>query len=306
MAKKTISLVLAAVISFIVYDSAGSVLLNHFYESMKRGREFATKRAIKEITPDILLVGASQCQGNYNSSLMQDSINLEVFNAGMGAQHLEYQIAVLHSVISRSEPKFVLWDFDPKLFSDDNKSWLKTGLNPLYYESEEVKSVLDLYDKHMWIKHLSRSYRYNSLLLEIVNYNLGQQDTLMGYSPFECSYLEMDTIDQESYPTKGNERINKIALFRSMIEELKRRNISVAIVISPIHAYQKEKIWGIVDLERIADDLEIPLFNFSSLESIYDNNNFFRDQIHLCRSGSDVYTRVVIDSVFRNRYNFIR
>ncbi|MEL7250853.1 MAG: hypothetical protein AAFO03_20660 [Bacteroidota bacterium] len=289
--RKLLTFLLSVGIGFLVLDFVGTKALDKLADSLKFGREYNTRLAIKEVVPDLLFIGASQCQGNYNSSIFEDSLGLKTFNAGMGAQHIDYQVVITNEIISRKTPQVIVWDFDPKLFADDTGVWLKLGLNPYYGQSDAIDSLLEATDAQLPLKHFVSSYRYNSLPMELLYYNRGKQDNQKGHSPFPCRKMkEMVVVDEYSYKLPGADLERKKTLMTTALKEWTRQGIEVLVIVSPLHKRIEHPIWGIGMAREICAEAQVPFYDFTNLEGIYDNGAYFRDHIHLCRKGAKLYS----------------
>lgn len=273
--------------SFLIFDYFGSNILAYLEANLKNGREYFTYEAIKEIECDVLFVGASQCQGNYNMELVEEELGLDAFNAGMGAQHIDYQTIVANQIINRKTPKLVVWDFDPKLFADDNHVWLKTALTPYYFEAKSINTTLDRVDPYMKWKQRISSYKFNSLPLEYLVYSRGSVDKSQGYMKFPCrNPKEMGIVTEDTYRAKGTDFERKRELMKQTILLWKEKGIKVIVVVSPIHSLIEHEIWGVKEARNLCDELDVSFYDFSQLEGIYTESQFFRDNIHLCFSGA--------------------
>jgi hypothetical protein len=283
-------------------DFTGSELLSIFFGKMHRGREYDTKEALLKANPDLLIFGASQCVGNYSSKIFEDSLRLETYNAGMGGQHIDYQVLVANIIIERKTPKIIIWDFDPKLFANDNSVFLKLGLNPYYHYNHNIKKALDRVDKYMLIKQCLFSYKYNSLIMQIINANLGNIDKRKGYTPFICRDLKESQVERKAnYPDFGSDSERKFKLMNDCLSDWRGKGIKVYLVVSPIFKKDGYPINGVVKLKEICDQNKINYYDLSRLENIYDNPSYFRDEIHLCKNGSEIYSSYVAN-IIKNQH----
>lgn len=289
----------------LVVDIIGFKALDHFFNTMHRGREYQTRLAMHEVSPDILFIGASQCSGNYDSRVFEKRLNTSVFNAGMGAQHIDYQEIISSTIISRKKPRVIVWDFDPKLLAPDNGVYLKTGMNPYYPENDLVKNKLDAVDTYMFLKHVFHSYRYNSLFFQMINGNMGSKENLRGFNPYPCGKLkEMEIVTQETYKELAGDSERKVTVMRSMLKAWKDQGIQVYVVVSPMYKKIQEPITGVLKAKEICGDANIPFFDFTQLEGIYDHPEYFRDHIHLCKTGAAIYSNYLIDNVLLSGKSF--
>lgn len=285
----------------IIVDYLGYFVLNKYFSSLRNGREYNTSLAVTEVKPDILFIGASQCQGNYNVNFFTEELGLYAYNAGMGAQHIDYQVTIANQVISRYKPKMIVWDLDPKLLANDSKVWLKMALNPHYNYSNHINNVLDKVDKYMNLKHYLKTYKYNSLIVQLFFYSRGKKEKSNGYTPFPCrNPKHMQIVKSDSYKARGDDTKRKAELMRASVIKWKKEGIQVVLVVSPMHKKIEEPIWGVEMAKAICEDEGIPFYDFTQLSPIYTDSTLFRDHIHLCNKGSKIYSNYFLNVLKSN------
>ena len=84
------------------------------------------------------------------------------------------------------------------------------------------------------------------------------------------------------------------------IKEWKSKGIKVYVLVSPIHRQINYKINGIAAVEKICKENDVVFKDFSQLENIYSNPSYFRDEIHLCQTGAELYSKLVADLISKN------
>lgn len=281
---------------FFIIDFVGSNLISHFVGNMKNGVEYNVDESLTKAEGDLIFIGASQCGGNYATKIFDDSLKMNSYNAGMGGQHIDYQVIIANSIIDRKIPKIIVWDFDPKLFASDNGIYLKLGLNSYYDYNDEISESLNRIDSFMFLKHSIKSYKYNSKLFEILYANIGQVDTRKGYSPFPCNDLgEINVLAKNNYPNFDFDSERKFNLMNENIKKWKDKGIKVIVVVSPMYRKINYKIRGISKAEEICKQNAIDFYDFSQLDGIYNDVSLFRDEIHLCERGSIVYSNYFVE-----------
>jgi hypothetical protein len=302
--KKLTGFLLIIVPAFILVDYIGYRVLDHFFFTMHRGREFNTRQAMESISPDLLFLGASQCQGNYDPAVFERALNASVFNAGMGAQHVDYQEVIGSRVIERNQPKIIVWDFDPKLLAPDNGVYLKTGLSPYYAKDSLARKKLDAIDPFMQLKQWVFSYRYNSLLMQIVNGNFGKAEKKQGYTPYACGKLKQkEIVTADTYRGLSGDSYRKMDVMRSALKAWTSKGISVYVVVSPMYKKIEAPIEGIAAIRKICEEVGVPFYDFSQLDAVYNDPGNFRDHIHLCKRGAEIYSKHVAEILLSHEIN---
>lgn len=298
--KKLAVFTASLIISFVLLDRVGAYVLDEYNKKLKHGPEYFTQKALTDETCEVLFIGASQCEGNYNTSIIEENLGMDVFNGGMAGQHADYQVQIANVFINRKVPKVIVWDFDPKLFSDDNHVWLKSGLRPYYYYSDQITVTLDRVDPMMKYKQVISSYKYNSLPIEYFFYSRGKADTNQGYIPYKCRDLKsMEVVMEDTYPPKGEDFERKKKLINDALIQWKKNGIKVIVVISPMHKRIDYPIWGVELMQKICKQERIDFYDFSELEGVYTEKELFRDHIHLCQEGSEIYSNYISEVIHK-------
>jgi hypothetical protein len=299
--KRLIKFILILFILLFFIDFIGFKVINLFFKNMKNGSEYNVELAMNKIEADLFFIGASQCVGNYDSKLFEDELKLNTYNAGMGGQRLDYQVIVANAIIKRKVPKLIVWDFDPKLLADDDGVFFKLDLNTYYHSNYYVKQRLQSIDEFVNVKHFFKSYQYNSKLLQILYSNLGKEENGKGYVPYGCKIKEkIKVLKPNHYPEFGFDTPRKIKLMSEQISEWNSKGIKVYVLVSPIYRLITSKINGIEAVKKICKENGALFQDFSQLENIYSNPSYFRDEIHLCKSGAQIYSKYVADFIRKN------
>lgn len=299
--KKFFSFIVVLFALLFLIDFVGFKVINYFFKKMKSGTEYNVELAMNKIEADLFFIGASQCVGNYDSKLFEEELKLDTYNAGMGGQRLDYQVIAANAIIKRKVPKVIVWDFDPKLLADDDGVFFKLDLNTYYHSNDDVKQRLQSIDEFVYVKQVFKSYRYNSKLMQILYSNLGKEETGKGYVPYECKMKQkMKVLKPNHYPEFGVDTPRKIKLMSDQIKEWKSKGIKVYVLVSPIHRQINYKINGIAAVEKICKENDVVFKDFSQLENIYSNPSYFRDEIHLCQTGAELYSKLVADLISKN------
>jgi hypothetical protein len=71
-------------------------------------------------------------------------------------------------------------------------------------------------------------------------------------------------------------------------------------ILSPIYRQINSKINGIEAVENICKINGIFFKDLSQLENVYSNPSYFRDEIHLCKSGAELYSYQVAELISKN------
>lgn len=273
----------------VACDSAIGGLYWLYYHT-KLGYTHLFHRIMTEEEPDILILGSSRAFHHYVPSILSDSLDHSVYNAGMDAQGTSFAYPLYRAVAQRKTPRMVvcelLPDFD--LYEGNEPSF--DFLYP-YLGSDGLENVIIDFDSTQAFKLRSNAYKMNSTLFNLIYYTLvGQSEKSDGYAPL---YNRLDTTNLASPYEKKPRRISpkKEKWFRTLIEECDANGSIIVFFISPVY--------GGYDIDDFSDELSIireygkPVFDHRNDTLFINDPSLFQDIGHLNDTGAKKYTSVV-------------
>ncbi len=291
MRKFTLKIGLLLVLVVFI-DSALGRFMEFSYFKQKKGKGYRITNVLENVKSDILIFGSSRAAAHYDPSIIEKATGLSTYNLGLGGQSIMYHKAILDVILKRYKPKLILlelyegMDFESGMTPYDRLSVLLPYCNK--YPS--IKKVVEQRSYFESLKLLSKLYPYNSLLLRIIEGNLGYlktDDTDNGFIP-AIGYWNFPIKEKTQTQTNYNE--DHVRLFYDFVNVCKQNDISLFVVISPI--YQKSKDHFSFS-QQICDSAKVHLHNYSS-ESVYiSNNKFFQNIDHLNAEGAKVYSEFI-------------
>jgi hypothetical protein len=167
-------------------------------------------------------------------------------------------------------------------------------LAPHYGEIPEIDSLFALNGWKEELKLISKSYRYNSKLVQSVKCN---------YIPsFEDNGYEALTgeIEVKTLPTERREltlaKVDslKLSYVAKLIDMCKSNGIELVLCYSP--TYQISKSSGIEAIKSLAMSQSIPFLDYSNDVRLRDSK-YFKDESHLNDTGAHVYSSLIAHEV---------
>ena len=127
---------------------------------------------IKETNDDVLIIGSSVALNSTISSVLEDSLNMSVWNGACNGQGLPYFETILEAVFSHHTPKAIIWGMRENELNNYTKGNRYDMLAPYYgfgYETlDKYIEEGELIDKLMAKSSL---YRNNTIWVRILLYN---------------------------------------------------------------------------------------------------------------------------------------
>ena len=245
---------------------------------------------------ECLILGSSRAAHHYNPSIIQDSLNLTVYNAGLDGHGISYADGVIKARIQRSLPSLIILECSS---IELQHSWLSSinSLKPYYSKYPSIlefsQSVNGNNEK---IKSKFAFYRFNSTLLPMIKtYFSKQEDKQKGFVPLDNSVSKVivNDIQKES----SIERIDSVSniVLADFIATCKNRGINLVICYSPILGNVKDEA---MLLSNRFQELDVPFLDFSDDSTFINHPNLlFKDNTHLNKDGADIYSRIVAHKI---------
>lgn len=270
----------------------GNYLFEHVEETSFYGE---IQYAIKELTPEILILGSSRAKSHYVPELLMDSLHLIAYNAGSDGKNIFYHSCVANAVIQRKAPKIIILDV-----LVDELQWQAydrlSVLHPFYTYDSLIKATVNLKSNTEWIKMNSNLYRYNSILPTLINnvYKKGEHKSY-GYRnlPYGGTMPELKPMEILKEPIDTN-TINRILY---VVNVCKTNNIPLILAISPYYGYLLEETTTIQMLKKICKQYNLPFLNYSQSSYFLHHPEWFRDASHLNHKGAEIYTKMIIADI---------
>lgn len=277
---------LLSLIDFIV-GMVAEKLINNLKESSSFGE---IKHAIKDITPDILIVGSSRAKSHYVPGVLMDSLTMTVYNAGSDGKNILYHSCIVNAIVNRKPPKLIIMDLNIEEFQLNFNDRLSV-LNPFYNYDSLCHETINLKSSNEWIKMKSNLYRYNSCFLTIFYNSIkGGENKSLGYRALPVNGVI-------PFPGKINNRdsIDTVIVNRFiwLIELIIQNNIKVVVNLSPYYGSINKNVSSLKLMEEICHNKDIPFFNYSQSQYFIDRPVLFKDANHLNSVGAEIYSKMV-------------
>jgi hypothetical protein len=212
-----------------------------------------------------------------------------------------YQYAILLSYINRNaKPKMVICEVMPEDVEQTNGPTfnLEAALDRLAPHYGEIPAIDSLFRLNGWkeiIKLKSKSYRYNSKLVQTIkcNYIPSYEDNgyeaLTGELPIERN----DTTSVE-IPRPANIDSLKLSYVSKLINLCNANDIYLVFCYSPLY-YKSESV-GIRTIKELADKSSIPFIDYSQSHQ-FRSNKLYQDAMHLNNIGAQYYTSAIAHDI---------
>lgn len=246
---------------------------------------------------DFFIMGSSRAARHYQPQVFIDSLNISCYNAGSNGMCVFYSYALLATRIHKgAAPKNVLFDvLDHDIEVSNGATFtLDAALDRLAPHYGEVPTIDSLFALMGWkekIKLLSKTYRFNSKLVQTIKCNYIPLKEDRGY---EALFGQMDydlyVKEKADKKVKTTAEIDdlKVYYFRKFISLCKDNGINLIICYSP--CFQGQQPVFVDYIKKISFENNVPFINFIDDEDFADPKLFY-DNRHLNDNGANVYSK---------------
>ena len=292
----------------ISLDIFCGLVLGYFFDKQTGSSAAKLRSVIYERRPDILILGNSRAYHHYDSKLIEDSLKMTCFNAGLDGGHSIFlSEAILALALDRYSPKMIVLDFNPGALLKNEGDYDKLSiLLPYYGLDKRVDEIILLRNQFERLKLISRIYPYNSEIYNLLRFNflLIDEDSEFakyGFSPITkpaLSKVQLEKSMENTYDETYSNKIdtNKLVSFRNIMNICRKKDIILVLSNSPSLLPRDRYSYGSMVLKVIPQIYKssncIFLDYASESESVF--KKYFVDLRHLNNSGSKIFTRELI------------
>lgn len=288
----------AACVLMVVLDWAVGTWSEKMYYKSKYGMFHRQIYCLQESKDDILILGSSRAAHHYVPQIFEDSLGMSCYNAGSDGECIYYHYAILAARCFRKcPPKLVILEvmgLDVTVSNTGSFS-LADALDRLAPHYGEVPAIDSLFYLNGWkerVKLCSKTYRYNSKMVQTIKCNYLPSPEDKGYEALD-GVLEIKDGKAADVLTSSSEpdiEERKVVYVRKLIDLCRKNNIELVMCFSPY--YNSSMPQSVSLLKDIAAEEGVPFFDYYSSEE-YQRPEYFKDASHLNDTGARLYSREI-------------
>lgn len=298
--KKIVIGVIGFCLLLVVVDWAVGTWSEKMYYKSKYGIFHRQIYCLTESQDELMILGSSRAAHHYVPQIFVDSIGMSCYNAGSDGMCIYYHYGILASRIQRGcPPKMVILEVigsDAEVSQGATFS-LEAALDryaPHYGEFAEIDSLFAFNGWKERVKLMSKTYRYNSKLVQTIkcNYIPWPEDrgyeALTGMMQVAEGVKEADVLATSSEEPIIEER--KLLYLQKFIDGCKANNIQLVMCYSPYYGQSVPE--SIRMIEEMAAKNDVSFLNYGDDER-FQKPEYFQDASHLNDTGATEYSKEV-------------
>lgn len=247
---------------------------------------------------DILIMGSSRAHHHYVPHIIEDSLGMSCYNAGVDGNGIILMTGIYRMIIQRYHPKLIIYDveqaFDLFEYKADNNCTRYLAAQKPFYNQTGIGQIFKDVSQEEYYKTFSGLCRYNSVSIPLfIDYLSVRSMDAKGYSPMNGKMKK----EPENKETNRKPVIDSLKLqyMHYFIKDASEKGIPLVIVVSP-----KYNAVGSHDLEPIKElcnAYNVPFLDYYADIEFLNHKEWWKDPMHLNDEGAKVFTERIIGTI---------
>jgi hypothetical protein len=297
---KKISLCTVCILILLVtLDQVVGVISEKLYFGSKYGIFHRQVYCMNESQDSILILGSSRTAHHYVPKIIEDTLGISCTNAGSDGMCVYYNYAILASYINRGvTPRLVVCEVTHKDIEyigsgDFTLDAALDRLAPHYGSTPEIDSLFMMKGIKEKIKLMSKTYRYNSKLVQLINCNFIPYPEEKGYVPIYGNVKVQDIeFTNKNYNPIYDPLKRKYII--KLIQLCKKNGINLVFTYSPY--YGGGMVNSIKEIKGIAKGYDVPFWDYSTTP-LFQKPELFMDESHMNDVGARMYSMIIAQAL---------
>lgn len=249
------------------------------------------------VNADLIIFGSSRTHFGFNSKIIEDSLNIKVYNLGLinSRIQIDYLRLLEHLRICTYKPKYVTLEIDYFTFetiNSINRHWQVFPYLLYNYNMFQCTYGMDGFKKGYYFCPLARYWGNIVDIIKNCNEDL-VKNYYKGYCPVYVKFNPQWTPEEDTIKMTATIDQNKLVFLSKFIKTCKDNNIKLNFVYAPEFYIVSNLVTNrdsIADMiKQIAQQNNIPYADMSHPTFNKDTSYFF-DMRHVNWRGADKFT----------------
>jgi len=281
-------------VMFVAADQVAGYLLEQLFLKQKKGEYHEISYALKEVDEDVLIFGSSRAVRHYDPAVLADSLNMTAFNVGKLGNTLLYSDAVFAQMLTFHKPKMVILDISPVEFATTERERGQKSMVNALLKFDHLPAIEERIEavspKELILSKLFRTYKFNSAIYTLLTNDSGKSDldAAKGFQARKGVKITNHIVNEHNSDYVEDPLLVKT--FHNFLENAKKNNVQVHVVISPTTLKQSN-----TSIKRIKAITQEQGFDFIDLSfrPEFRNVSYYYDQTHLNATGARMFSEML-------------
>ena len=313
---KDIKKIAIGVLGFCVLLIAADWAVGTWGESMYYKSKYGIFRrqiyCLRESEDDLMILGSSRAAHHYVPQVFEDSLGMSCYNAGSDGMCIYYHYGILASRIQRGcPPKMVILevistDVEVSQGATFSLDAALDRFSPHYGEFAEIDSLFAFNGWKEKLKLFSKTYKYNSKLVQTIKCNYIPWPEDRGYEALNGVMYIAEGQQAADVLVSSSEKSNieqrKLMYLQKFIDVCKAHDIKLVMCYSPYYGQAVPK--SIHMIQHIADEKDVLFLNYGD-DVRFQKSEYFQDASHLNDVGANEYSKEIV-KVLKEKIVYVR
>jgi hypothetical protein len=264
----------------------------------------------KEINADIAIYGTSKSWVNFNSTIIENNLNLQTYNFGFDGNNFWMQyMRHLEYLKYNKPPKIIIMSVDVFILQKRKDLYEQDQFLPYMLWNHNIyryTSTMEGFDEADYYVPLIRYFSRKEAVYEVFRNIISGEKPKYRHKGFRGMDWEWNNdlseamAKQDKYVVKLDKP--SIELFEQFINECKKSNIHLILVFSPDYIDGQRFVANrkiVTDYySSISEKYGITYLDYSNDEICFDKQWFYNAN-HLNRNGADFFTQKLVKDLSR-------
>jgi hypothetical protein len=303
MRRLLVSLIAMAAILWAADRVMGAAMARLFHTSASL-EDGDTMRRAWMARPDVVVCGSSRASHHYVADSLGSWLGRTTWNLGRdGSFGPLYQYGAAGIVLRHCSPRLWIMEVEPEILRGPELKARLAVFEPYLDDEPAARELVLLRSRLERLRLLSRTYRYNSLVLSLLSPKLGKHvHPRMGYLPLHGRLVPGPPPARAAAEAPVPVDPLKQEYLRRVIQLLRGRGCAVIATRSPVYqgwpAQREANAEGSRFLAGAFARLGVRYVDFSSPPlPAFDDPALFQDEAHLNDRGALLLTRALADTL---------
>lgn len=306
------ALIFLAILICILTSISQCLKVGYKYKNDRSNIKLFKILETNEIDPELLILGSSIAEGDFNSEIITKESGFKTYNAALSGRKIQDWHPLAEEILGyASNTKIVVFDVFPNVFDWYENIYLPQQFYP-YLGNRNVQSALasigPQYAKLTYVPFYELTMLNSNYVIEAVStWSCGLKRS--NYSQIEYVRNEgsnFDPINLEHYvPISISNK--SIELYYNLIRQFKSKGAEVVFVAPPMYAKgmlaydQYDKV--IEQVKIMVSSTDSKFLDYSKDDRFVNNKYYFFNNTHLNKNGADAFTQtfdIDLDELINN------
>ena len=296
--------ILSICLLLMIVDWAVGTWSEIMYQKSKYGIFRRQIYCLRESEDDLMILGSSRAAHHYVPQVFEDSLGMSCYNAGSDGMCIYYHYGILASRIQRGcPPKMVILevistDVEVSQGATFSLDAALDRFSPHYGEFAEIDSLFAFNGWKEKLKLFSKTYKYNSKLVQTIKCNYIPWPEDRGYEALNGVMYIAEGQQAADVLVSSSEKSNieqrKLMYLQKFIDVCKAHDIKLVMCYSPYYGQSVPK--SIRMIQHIAEEKDVLFLNYGD-DVRFQKSEYFQDASHLNDVGANEYSKEVVSNL---------